>query len=118
MKTLLLLFVALLLVLLVGCTAKPAYTPTKLTWDNDIRVVFENNCIECHGKSKTEAGLNLMSTTEIQKNIWTIYKMVVLKEAMPPKNNSANINLSVNDRRDINDWIRGNAPGIGPGTPY
>jgi hypothetical protein len=100
-----------------GCTAKPSYQPTDLTWEKDIKVIFVNSCYECHGLSKTSGDLNFMSNLVIRDNIWKIYKMVVLKEAMPPKNNQG-ISLSQIDRLRINTWIRGNAPGIGSGAPY
>jgi len=106
-----------ILLSLMGCTAKPSYQPTELTWDKEIKTIFVNSCYECHGLSKTSGDLNFMSNLVVRDNIWKIYKMVVLKEAMPPKN-KLGISLSQFDRLRINNWIRGNAPGIGPGTPY
>ena len=105
------------LLLLFGCTPKPTYEKTDLMWDKDIRPIFVNSCYECHGLTKTSGDLNFMSNEVVKNNIWKIYKMVVLKEAMPPKN-KLGISLSQIDRWTINKWIRGNAPGIGPGTPY
>ncbi|MDK9698568.1 MAG: hypothetical protein OEM52_00260 [bacterium] len=117
MKVLLLLTVLLVTIGLFGCSAKPPYAETKLQWETDIKPIFEQTCLECHGGSRIEENFNVMSPDQVRENIWLIYKMVITKEKMPPKN-TLNIHLSQGDRIKINNWIRGNAPGIGPGTPY
>jgi len=103
--------------LFAGCTAKPTYQKTELTWEKDIKTIFEHNCIECHGLNRVESRLNLLDERTIKENLWLIYKTVIQKQVMPPTNN-LNINLSQGDRLKINSWIRGNAPGIGTGEPY
>ncbi len=105
------------LCLLMGCTAKPSYVKTELTWDKDIRPIIEVNCFDCHGRTKTEGEVNLMSNEVVKDKLWTIYKVVVQKQSMPPEN-KLGIELSQGDRLLINSWIRGNAPGISTGQPY
>ncbi|MCX7834587.1 MAG: cytochrome c [bacterium] len=102
---------------LVGCSTKPPYAETKLTWEEDIRPIFEASCIECHGGSMIRKNLSLKDPDQIRKNIWKIYKVVIVNQKMPPKNDMG-IFLSEADRIKINQWIRGNAPGIGTGKPY
>lgn len=111
------LFVIVILFSFTGCTAKPPYGETNLTWENDIKPIFEASCIECHGGSMIKKNLSLKDPEQVRKNIWKIYKWVIVKQKMPPKNDLG-IFLSETDRIKINKWIRGNAPGIGPGTPY
>ena len=103
--------------MLMGCTAKPPYGQTELTWDKDIKPIFETTCIECHGGSAVEAALNFNYPDVIRKNQWGIYKVVNVKQTMPPLNDKG-IRLSEIDRLKINNWMRGNAPGIGTGKPY
>ena len=49
------------------CLVVHAEDTTPISYDDHVAVIFKKHCLQCHGDSKQEAGLNLASYLSIRK---------------------------------------------------
>lgn len=87
---------------------------TRLTWQNEIRPIFEQRCLACH-----HAGASLPLASYAQARPWAVaIKEMVLARTMPPWPAVKGFGgpfahdptLSTEEIRRITDWVLGGAP--------
>jgi cytochrome c5 len=96
----------------------PASTKKGVTYAGDIKDIFENSCVKCHGEEKPKAKLRLTSLDNALKG--KVGKDGTTEKVIEPgKSVSSDLFLSVAHVGDEDDWMppKNNKAKIGPLTP-
>jgi len=108
----------ILLLLSILVTAQAFGSPEPVDFNRDIRPIFNNHCVGCHGGVKRNAGLNLVFRSEALKpaksgrrplvpgepsksELLTRVSHADADERMPPKKEA----LAAGDIKNIERWI-------------
>ena len=81
----------------------------KITYQEDIKTIIDNNCISCHGISSPQAGLTLLTYEQVKESSKTrglISRMNSSSNPMPPSGKLSQEKLNLIDKWKNDGYIK------------